>query len=43
MTSGEMGFIKKSILDILIAQLIQIEERFREEKLLYGELFEFRV
>jgi hypothetical protein len=38
-----MGFLDKSILDILIAHLTQVEERFREQNSHYGEVFEFRV
>lgn len=40
---GKMGFIDKSILDILIAQLTQMEAAYREQNSYYGEVFEFGV
>lgn len=39
----KMGFIDKSILDILIAQLTQTEEAYRENSSHSGEVFRFQV
>jgi len=39
----KMGFIDKSILDILIAQVTTTEEVYRQNNSYYGEIFEFRV
>ena len=38
-----MGFIDRSILEILIAQLTIVEEKYRDNNSQYGEVFEFRV
>lgn len=39
----KMGFIDRSILEILIAQLTIVEEKYRDNNSQYGEVFEFRV
>ncbi len=38
-----MGFLDKSILDILIGQLMTTEDVFRENSLQYAESFEFKI
>jgi len=40
---SKMGFLNKSILDLLIAHLTVMEETFLEENDNYGEIFEFKV
>jgi len=38
-----MGFIDKSILDILIGQITVTEQAYREHNSHYGDVFEFKV
>lgn len=38
-----MGYADKSILEQLIKQLINIEDKFRENNFYFGEIFKFRV
>jgi hypothetical protein len=38
-----MKYYHNSVLEVLLSQLIQIEERFKENDFYFGELFKFKV
>ena len=38
-----LNFSNKSILELMICQLMQMEEEFKETNSFYGSIFEFKV
>jgi len=39
----KLNLMDKSILELMVGHLSQMEEKFREQNSFYGEIFEFKV